>query len=61
MVNPRPILECLPFIEDVLQQFPTLRAIRVFDMARERGYRGSADPRSDRRYRGGSVAMCGDR
>jgi hypothetical protein len=41
MVNPRPILEYRPFIEDVLQQFPTLRAIRVFDMARERGYRGS--------------------
>ena len=41
LMNPRPILEYLDFIADVLQQYPTLRATRVFDMARERGYRGS--------------------
>jgi transposase len=30
----------LPFIEDTLRQYPRLRATRVFDMARERGYAG---------------------
>ncbi|MEO8526181.1 MAG: IS21 family transposase [Caldimonas sp.] len=30
----------LPFIEDTLRQYPRLRATRVFDMARERGYPG---------------------
>jgi transposase len=41
LANPRPIIEYLDFIAGVLQQYPTLRATRVFDMARERGYRGS--------------------
>jgi len=41
LANPRPIIDYLDFIADVLQQYPTLRATRVFDMARERGYRGS--------------------
>ena len=41
LANPRPIIDYLDFIAGVLQQYPTLRATRVFDMARERGYRGS--------------------
>jgi transposase len=30
-----------PFIEETLAQYPRLRATRLFDMCRERGYRGS--------------------
>lgn len=36
------------FIEQTLQQYPTLRSTRVYDMVRERGYTGS--PRTVRRY-----------
>src|SRR6516225_5230118 len=31
----------LPFIREVLQQYPRLRATRVYQMIRERGYAGS--------------------
>lgn len=37
-----------PFIDEVLKQFPLLRATRVYDMARARGYTGSL--RSLREY-----------
>jgi hypothetical protein len=33
----------LPFIRQTLESFPTLTASRLFVMAYERGYRGSAD------------------
>lgn len=34
------IASYLPFIEDTLRQYPRLRATRIFDMARGRGYQG---------------------
>ncbi|HTO59232.1 MAG TPA: IS21 family transposase [Pseudomonadales bacterium] len=33
----------LPFIHETLERFPTLTAIRLYAMVRERGYRGSPD------------------
>jgi transposase len=33
----------LPFIRETLEKFPTLTASRLFDMVRERGYRGGPD------------------
>jgi len=33
----------IPFITEVLEQFPTLTAARLFDMAKERGYPGGPD------------------
>lgn len=33
----------LPFIRETLERFPTLTAIRLYAMVRERGYRGSPD------------------
>jgi transposase len=45
LVTTRPsILEpYLPMITETLKKYPTLRSSRIFEMARERGYRGSAD------------------
>ena len=33
----------MPFIQEVFERYPTLRASRLYRMVRERGYRGSAD------------------
>ena len=33
----------IPFITEVLEQFPTLTAARLFDMVKERGYPGGPD------------------
>jgi transposase len=33
----------LPFVRETLERFPTLTAIRLYAMVRERGYRGSPD------------------
>jgi len=44
-VMPRPsrIDPFLPLIRQTLGQYPTLRSSRLYEMARERGYQGSAD------------------
>lgn len=43
--RPRPSMidPYVPFIEDTLTRYPTLRASRLYQMARERGYPGSPD------------------
>lgn len=46
--RPRALDAYRGFVVDTLTRYPTLRATRVFDMLRERGYAGSA--RSVRRY-----------
>lgn len=41
--RPRPRITdpFVPFLHETLQQYPTVHASRLFDMARDRGYRGS--------------------
>jgi hypothetical protein len=41
--RPSKLDDYLPFILDTLRRWPRLTASRLFDMCRERGYRGSAD------------------
>jgi len=41
--RPSQIDDYLPFIRQTLERFPTLTASRLYEMVRERGYRGSRD------------------
>jgi transposase len=43
LVRPSMIEPFVPFIQQTLSRYPTLRASRLYHMVRERGYRGSAD------------------
>jgi len=43
MVRPSMIEPYLPFITETLEKYPTLCASRIYEMVRERGYRGSPD------------------
>src|SRR5262252_4721384 len=39
--KPRLVDPFLPFIVETLDRYPTLRATRIYDMIRDRGYKGS--------------------
>jgi len=41
LLRPRVIDPYRPFIDDTLRRYPKLRATRLYDMVRERGFRGS--------------------
>jgi transposase len=43
VARPSQIDEYLPFIRQTLERFPTLTASRLYEMVRERGYRGGPD------------------
>ena len=41
--RPSLIDEYIPFIKDTLERYPRLRSTRLYDMCRERGYKGAPD------------------
>ena len=56
--RPRAIDPYLPFILETLTQFPRLRASRLYDMVKDRGYPGRPDHFRRRRKRICACAPC---
>jgi hypothetical protein len=55
IARPRKLDPFLPFVVDTLEQYPRLRATRIYDMVRARGYQGSIRTQQRAGARGASA------